>query len=221
MQGPRSSVFPLLRDVCCQVGEKTVSAVFVGNPLPDEVAHALFLQRRPQTQQQHPHSALNVPRGTALCGSRFEEAKAALAAGAAAAASALAAAAQGDWQAPSASSGRPLSLAPFLSVDLLRSLESQEAKQALQASTQVLRLVAVEAQGSVLPEGESPSVVLRGRKAVALHAQRGRFSQAPSKQGGGRWFRNRAASGGAAQTAGGGRCSARSPSSLVFGGCFE
>ncbi|OEH79511.1 ef-hand domain-containing protein [Cyclospora cayetanensis] len=61
-KGPRSVVFPLLKRLHAELGDKAITAMLVAHPLPDDVKHALKQQRQLQPQQPQQSVDISGPR---------------------------------------------------------------------------------------------------------------------------------------------------------------
>ncbi|CDJ29919.1 uncharacterized protein EMH_0005080 [Eimeria mitis] len=160
-KGPRSVVFPLLKRLHAELGDKTMTAMLVAHPLPDDVKHALKQQRQQQQQQQHQrdpqqqHAQLTSEDS----GPTWELAVAALTAGAAAAGSAVAAVACPDP--PSSADAPCVSVAPYITSDLLQRLQQgQDEETVLKALNELMHIFVNKVAGRVKPEGLSGLVSL-------------------------------------------------------------
>lgn len=148
-QGPRSVVFPLLKRLYGELGEKTITAMLVAYPLPEDVKHALKQQRQQQQQQQH----LQHQQGPEGSGPAWGAAAAALTAGAAAHASAVAGLACRDSVQPAAPSG--VSVAQYFTPELLQRLQhGHQEELTLKALHELLNIFVTKAGNRVKPEGQ-------------------------------------------------------------------
>lgn len=143
-------MFPLLKRLHGELGDKAMTAMLVAHPLPDEVKHALKQQR--QQQQQRDTQLQHAQPAAEDTGPAWELAIAALRAGAAAAASAAASLACTD---PLSSPDAPcVSLAAYISPDLLQRLQQgQDEETVLKALNELMHIFVNKVGGRVKPEG--------------------------------------------------------------------
>ncbi|CDI75659.1 EF-hand domain-containing protein 1, related [Eimeria praecox] len=159
-KGSRSVVFPLLKRLHAELGDKVMTAMLVAHPLPDEVKHALKQQRQQQQQQQQRESQLAHGQSTTEdSGASWELAVAAVTAGAAAAESAAASVACTD--SPSLADAPCVSVAPYISPDMLQRLQQgQDEETLIKTLNELMHIFVNKVGGRVKPEGLSGLVSL-------------------------------------------------------------
>lgn len=153
-QGSRSVVFPLLKRLYAELGDKTMSAMLVAHPLPDEVKHALKQQRQQQQHQREPqlqHAQHTSEDSTPT----WELAVAALTAGAAAAATAADSVACAER--PSSTDNSCVSVAPYIGSDLLQRLQQgHDEETVVKGLNELMHIFVNKVGGRIKPEGAAP-----------------------------------------------------------------
>ncbi|KAL8424945.1 hypothetical protein Efla_007247 [Eimeria flavescens] len=171
-KGTRSVVFPLLKRLHGEMGDKVVTAMLVAHPLPDDIKHALKKQpqqnqqqqqqQQPQQQhEQHQQQQQSAPLSQQPDGSEmpWENAAAAITAGATAAAAAVRAASCCDSTQKSGSF--EVSVGQYITPELLQRLQQGNHEEVtLKALNELMDIFVNKAGQKVRPEGLSGLVTL-------------------------------------------------------------